>query len=149
MNDEERAIRLALWARLLLAFGQEASDERLTLLVDLTARIPWLIPPLRHDPDPSAEPELLFARALDAAAMRAKGMWPPGPGDVLEAAVAIGGTLPSEGHGESTRRWVHEARKGIRGEPVLGLPSGQLAAISGGTRAIVAGVESAMTKGTT
>lgn len=134
MEDSELAARVAVVSKAMKAFGV-TDIERIKAIVDLTIGIPWLVPPVRgEEPKP---PTPLFAAAVTRAAL-SKTFGPPGPGDILEAAIALGGTTRTDQGHSSPRRWVAEAMDPAK---VLGIDANDLAQIGSGTpvRALRAG----------
>ena len=105
MIDQERAMRIAVVAKTMAAFG-DVSDEQVKSIVDLTSEIPWYVPPLNGEAPTHA---LLFASAVRRAALSVTfGM--PKPADMLEAAISIAGKIRSDQGHETDRRWVKAAR---------------------------------------
>lgn len=134
MEDSELAARVAVVAKAMKAFGV-TDPERVKAIVDLTIGIPWLVPPVRgEDPQPAAP---LFAAAVTRAAL-GKTFGPPGPGDILEAAVALAGTTRTDQGHSAQRRWVAEAMDPAK---ALGVSRDSLVAIGAGSavRAIRSG----------
>lgn len=98
MTDEatrarQRAERVTALTHMLRAFGQEATSERLEALGLATNLIP------QH----------VFAAAVHRAIAETTGGWPPGPGDIMSAAVALEPGERSEVSGTSLPRWYRRA----------------------------------------
>ncbi len=117
MDTEDKALRLGCLENNWVAFGREISPETLRLQGNLTKRIPIEI----------------FAAACERACLLTKGGFPPGPGDILEAArlIAPGKTVP--GQEKATPRWWRIAVREIQGRvgerPQLRGPRGEGATI--------------------
>lgn len=104
MQDSELGARIAVVSKAMKAFGV-IDEERIKAIVDLTIGIPWLVPPV---PGEKSQPTPLFAAAVTRAAL-GKTFGAPGPGDILESAVALAGTIRTDQGHTSTRKWVIEA----------------------------------------
>lgn len=125
MEDSELMARIAVVSKAMKAFGI-ADLDRIKAIVDLTIGIPWLVPPVRgEDPKPPAP---LFAAAVTRAAL-GKTFGPPGPGDILQAAIELAGTTRTDQGHASPRRWVAEAMDPAK---ALGIPTTQLVEIGAG-----------------
>lgn len=117
MDTNEKALRLGCLQDNWTAFGKEVSDETLRLQGNLTKRIPIEI----------------FRAACERACLLTKGGFPPGPGDILEAArlIAPGETVP--GQERATPRWWRIAVREIQGRvderPQLRGPRGEGATV--------------------
>ena len=99
MDTTEKALRLGCLQDNWTAFGKEVSEDTLRLQANLTKRIPIEI----------------FKAACERACLLTKGGFPPGPGDILEAArlIAPGETVP--GQEKATPRWWRIAVREIQG----------------------------------
>lgn len=111
MDDRETVARIGIVSKAMKAFGI-VDIERIKAIVDITAGIPWLVPPIRGE---SYSPTLLFAAAVARASL-GKTFGAPGPGDIMEAAVEIAGKTRSQSGHESVRPWVKAAM-----DPILAL----------------------------
>lgn len=126
MQDSELAARVVVVSKAMKAFGI-TDDGRIRAIVDLTIGIPWLVPPVRGD-EPG-EPAPLFAAAVTRAAL-GKTFGPPGPGDILAAAIELAGTVRSDQGHSAPRRWVAAAMDPAK---ALGVSTESLTAIGSGT----------------
>lgn len=88
-----RAERVTALVRMLRAFGQEATKERLQALGELTDPVP------QH----------LFAAAVNRATLETRGGWPPGPGDIMRAAVDLEPAELNPGQPRGLPRWYRRA----------------------------------------
>ena len=98
MTDDEtrarhRAERITALIQMLRAFGQEATEHRLEALGLFTNPIP------QH----------LFAAAVRRATIETSGGWPPGPGDIMRAAVALEPGELNPGQQRTQPRWYKHA----------------------------------------
>lgn len=119
MEDSELMARVAVVSKAMKAFGIEDTG-RIKAIVDLTVGIPWLVPPVRGEEDKAAAP--LFAAAVARAAL-SKSFGAPGPGDILQAAIDLAGTIRSDSGHTSQRKWVFEAMEPAK---ALGIPMDRL-----------------------
>lgn len=126
MEDSELGARVAVVSKAMKAFG--VTDlERIKAIVDLTIGIPWLVPPPVRGEDPNP-PAPLFAAAVTRAAL-SKTFGPPGPGDILQAAIELAGTVRADQGTPSPRRWVAEAMDPAK---ALGISTRDLVALNSG-----------------
>lgn len=126
MEDSELAARAAVVSKAMKAFGI-SEPERIKAIVDLTIGIPWLVPPVPGEPaETPARP--LFAAAVTRAAL-GKTFGAIGPGDILQAAVELAGTLRTDQGHSSTRKWVAEAMDPAK---ALGISTRDLVALNSG-----------------
>ena len=117
MEREEKALRLGCLEQNWVAFGKRVDPETLRVQANLTKRIPVEV----------------FKAACERACLITTGGFPPGPGDILEAArcIAPGETVP--GQEKATPRWwriaVGELKGGVDERPQLRGPRGDGAKI--------------------
>ena len=92
-------LRLEALVEMFTGLGREATEEKLAYYGNLTKGIPIQI----------------FKKSCRLAALDAKGGWPPGPGDIVSAALEISPGVHTPGQGQAKPRWYQRLRREIAG----------------------------------
>ena len=103
MDEIEMARRVAALTGLFLGYGQPATDDRLRFYANATKHVPL---------------EVFEQACLNAAAM-SRGSFPPGPGDIVAAALQLAPGEYTPGQGSSKPRWYRQMSRveGVRRLP--------------------------------
>jgi len=99
MDAREKALRLGSLTEMLVAYGQTATPDRLKSLGNLTKGVPVDV----------------FREACQLACIQHEGGWPPGPGDVIKAALQLAPGEVNPGQARSLPRWYRRATFQLRG----------------------------------
>ena len=93
MEDTEKALRLEALTEMFIGFGQPVVKERLRYYANITQNIPLGV----------------FKQSCRLAAVETSGGFPPGPGDIIQAALKLSPGRQTPGHGLSKQRWYQRS----------------------------------------
>ena len=98
MTPEEKAFRLTAMTEMFSGYGKPATEEQLKWYGNLTKHVP-------------AE---VFRQAIASASIESRGSFPPGPGDIIAAALVLAPGEQQPGYERALPRWYRRALGQLR-----------------------------------
>jgi hypothetical protein len=100
MDHGEKALRTTALLEIFVGLGRAVTTEQLAYYGNLTRHVPLEV----------------FRAACNLAVIGAKDGWPPGPGDIIRAALTLAPGPLNPGHERSLPRWYQRATYQLRGD---------------------------------